>query len=155
MNRARLVLSLGFWPWLSTVFRRSLLYTKYFDKLFVFVTRILGWLRVQVSAGVPLVLLAHKLLECPLYFSRWLPFNETKASKIWTYLYFIINNLGENTEINTPDNVTSTLLSDFAFKIPSSRCQRKRPFDLIFGTEARQQQFSSELSQVVHLALNT
>ena len=67
----------------------------------------------------------------------------------------MINNSGENTEINTPDNVTSTLLSDFAFKIPSSRCQRKCPFGLIFGTETRRQQCFSELNQVVHLALNT
>ena len=58
----------------------------------------------------------------------------------------IIDNLGENTEINTPNNVTSTLLSDFAFELPSSRCQRKLPFGLIFGAKARRQQFSSDFS---------
>ena len=57
--------------------------------------------------------------------------------------------------LNTPDNVTSTLLSDFAFEIPSSRCQHKLPFGLIFGTKARRQLFSSEFSQTVRLALNT
>ena len=30
----------------------------------------------------------------------------------------MINNLGENTEVDTPDNFTSTLLSVFAFEIP-------------------------------------
>ena len=43
--------------------------------------------------------------------------------------------------MNTPDNVSSTLSSDFAFEIPSSGCQRKLPFSLIFGIKARQQQF--------------
>ena len=35
------------------------------------------------------------------------------------YSYFLINNLRENIEINTPDNVSSTLLGEFAFEIPS------------------------------------
>ena len=52
---------------------------------------------------------------------------------------FLINNLQEYTEINTPDNVSSTLLSDFAFEIPCFRWQL----------------FSTELSQAVCLALNT
>ena len=67
---------------------------------------------------------------------------------------FIINNLRENTQINTPDNDSSTLFSDFVFEIPCSRSQRKLLFGKIFGFKARQQQFSSELRQAVHLALN-
>ena len=35
--------------------------------------------------------------------------------------------------------VSSTLLSDFVFEIPSSGCQPKLLFSLIFGIKARQQ----------------
>lgn len=49
----------------------------------------------------------------------------------------------------SPNKNSQTLLSEFAFEIPSSICQCKLLFGLIFGIKARRQQFSSELRQVV------
>ena len=62
----------------------------------------------------------HKLrsLNVPCVFRDGCRSMKRMHHRFEPYSNFLINNLRENIEINTPDNVSSTLLGDFAFEIP-------------------------------------